>query len=120
MNDVENPRKSLKAALRVYYGPSHERMLSGFSVDMSGGGLFLRTDIDFSIDDKVLLSFTLPDVDKTVSCAARVAWINPKDAPLKQDFPPGIGLQFLDLSVEYFNSIQSLLRHDGVEAVDGP
>lgn len=117
---AENPRKPLKAELRVYYGASQEKILYGFTVDMSSGGLFLKTDTAFSVNDKVMLSFTLPDVKKIVNCRAKVAWVNFKDEPRKPDFPAGIGLQFLDLSTEYLESIQSLLQHDAVEPVSEP
>ncbi len=75
----------------------------------------METDTTFSVDEKVLLSFTLPDINKIVNCRAKVAWVNSKDEPKKAELPAGIGLQFLDLSEEYLSSIQSLLRHDGVE-----
>lgn len=111
---TENSRKSLTAGLRVYYGKSQEKVLYGFSVDMSSGGLFLQTDTEFATNDKVLLSFTLPDVKKVINCQARVAWLNPKDDPQKPALPEGIGLQFMELPEEYFQSIQSLLEHDAV------
>jgi uncharacterized protein (TIGR02266 family) len=117
---AEDSRKSLQAELRVYYGPSQKRVLYGFSVDMSSGGLFLKTETSFSVNDKVLLSFTLPDADKVINCSAKVAWVNSQDEPKKPDLPPGVGLQFLDLSTEYLMSIQSLLKHDGVKPVNEP
>lgn len=120
MSASNGQRKSLKAELRVYHGPSQAKMLYGFSVDMSSGGLFLKTEIPFSIDDRVLLSFTIPDVDKIVNCRARVAWVNPEGNPLKPALPTGVGLQFLDLNAEYTASIQSLLIHDAVESISEP
>ena len=45
---TESPRKGMKAELRVYYGPSQKMVLYGFSVDMSSGGLFLKTETPFS------------------------------------------------------------------------
>ena len=117
---TENSRTPLQAELRVYYGPSQKIVLYGFSVDMSSGGLFLKTETLFSIDEKVMLSFTLPDADKIVNCSAKVAWVNLKEEPKKPDLPAGIGLQFLDLSTEYLLSIQSLLKHDGVNSISEP
>jgi uncharacterized protein (TIGR02266 family) len=114
---TENPRAPLQAELRVYYGPSQEKVLYGFSVDMSSGGLFLKTETSFSVNDEVLLSFRLPDADKIVNCSAKVAWVNLKDEPKKPELPAGVGLQFLDLSTEYLLSIQSLLKHDGVKPI---
>ena len=117
---TESSRTPLQAELRIYYGPSQKIVLYGFSVDMSSGGLFLKTETSFSVNDKVLLSFTLPDADKIVNCSAKVAWVNLKDEPKKADLPAGVGLQFLDLSTEYLMSIQSLLHHDGVESISEP
>ena len=117
---TENSRRPLQAELRVSYGPSQEKVLYGFSVDMSSGGLFLKTETNFSVNDKVLLSFTLPDADKIVNCSAKVAWVNLKDEPKKPELPAGVGLQFLDLSTEYLLSIQSLLKHEGVKSISEP
>ena len=117
---TESPRVRMKAELRVYYGPSQKMLLYGFSVDMSSGGLFLNTEAQFSVDDRLILSFTLPDVDKTVTCRAMVAWVNSKDEPRKPELPAGIGIRFLDPSTEYLESIQSLLKHNGVEVVSEP
>ncbi len=114
---TEESRARLKAELRVYYGSSQDKLLHGFSVDVSSGGLFLSTEIPFSVDEKLVLSFTLPDVDKVVTCKAKVAWVNLKDEPRKPELPPGIGLQFVDPSAEYMQSIQSLLKHNGVEPI---
>ena len=120
MTTSATPRKPLKAELRVYYGPQQDRVLYGFSVDMSSGGLFLKTDTPFSLNEKVMLSFTLPDIHKTINCSAKVAWVNLKDAPKKPTLPAGIGLQFLDLSTEYATSLQGLLKHGGVEPMSEP
>ncbi len=117
---TESPRTCMKAELRVYYGPSQKRVLYGFSVDMGSGGLFLKTETPFSVNEQVMLSFTLPDVNKVVNCSAKVAWVNLEDEPSKPELPTGIGLQFLDLSTEYLMSIQSLLKHDGVESISEP
>ena len=108
---TESSRTPLQAELRIYYGPSQKIVLYGFSVDMSSGGLFLKT---------VLLSFTLPDADKVVNCRAKIAWVNSQDEPKKPELPPGVGLQFLDLSADYLMSIQSLLKHDGVKSISEP
>ncbi len=122
MSNLEKPtteqsRERFKAELRVYYGPSQEMLLHGFSVDMSSGGLFLKTEMPFSLNDRLVLSFTLPDVNKIVNCRAKVAWVNLKNEPKKPELPPGVGLQFVDPSTEYLESIQSLLKHNGVETV---
>lgn len=113
-------RKQSTADLRVYHGPSLSLVLYGFSVDMSSGGLFLKTETSFIVNEKVMLSFTLPEAETIVNCSARIAWINTKDEPIKPNLPAGVGLQFLDLPVEYSESIQSLLRCNKVSTVELP
>ena len=115
---TENPRKHFKAELRVYHGPSQEIVLYGFSIDMSSGGLFLKTETPFSVNERVILSFTLSDVKKIVNCRAVVAWVNSKDEPRKPALPTGVGLQFLDLSTECLTLIQNLLKNAGVKSID--
>ena len=117
MPGTENPREHLKVELRVYYGPNQKLMLYGFSIDMSDGGLYLKTEFPFTVDEKLLLSFTPPDENNTVTCRAKVAWVNLKDEPRKPELPQGIGIQFIDLSEEYLESIQNLLKHNGVEPI---
>ena len=84
---------------------------------MSDGGLYLKTEFPFSVDEKLLLSFTPSDENKTVTCRAKVAWVNLKDEPRKPELPQGIGIQFIDLSEDYLESIQNLLKHNGVEPI---
>ncbi len=109
---TKNPRKCLKSELHVYYGPSQKMLLCDFSIDMCSGGLFLKTETPFSVNERLLLSFSLPDENKIVTCRAKVAWVNLKDKPRKPELPPGIGLQFVDLAPEYLKSIQSFFKHN--------
>lgn len=112
-----NSRKRLTTELRVYYGPSQKMLLYSFSVDIGSGGLFLKTETPFSIDDKLLLSFTLPEDSNPISCRAKVAWINLLENPRKPDLPQGIGIKFTGLSEESLRSIQTLLKYVEIEPV---
>ena len=111
------PNKRLKSELRVQYGPSHQTELSCFSVDLNTGRLYLKTETPFAVDESLMLHFSLPEINKTVSCKARVAWINRKDKPGKPELPPGIGIQFVDLSLEDMKSIRRFLEHNEIVPV---
>ena len=107
--------KRLKTEMRVHYGPSPQTVLSDFSVDLSNGGLYLKTNIPFGIDDDLLLTFSLPDQGKkSVSCGARVAWVNQAENPLKPELPSGVGVQFVDLAPEDLSSIASCLDIEAI------
>lgn len=105
----------LKAQLRVYYGPAPQKLLSEFSVDLSTGGLYVQTDFPLPVDESLTLRFTLPDQQSMVSCNARVAWVNPKDNPRKPELPAGMGIQFVDLSLEDMKSIRRFLEYNDLE-----
>src|SRR6056300_881004 len=62
--------KRLKSKMCVYYGPSPQKVLSDFSVDLNTGGLYLKTDIPLKIDDDLMLTFSLPGQEKSLFLAA--------------------------------------------------
>ena len=101
--------------MRVYYGPVPQKMLSEFSVDLSTGGLYVKTDFPLSLDENLTLRFTLPGKKGIVTCKARVAWVNPKENPRKLEMPPGMGIQFVDLSLDDMKSIRRFLEHNELE-----
>jgi uncharacterized protein (TIGR02266 family) len=101
----------LKAEIRVYYGDYHSKLLTGYSVNLTSGGIFLATTCPFDVDDNVKLKFSMPgQEEQAVSCNARVAWINYEDNWLKPEYPTGVGLQFVDLSPEDLCSIVGFLE----------
>jgi Tfp pilus assembly protein PilZ len=115
LHDAVTPERrssvQLKAEIRVYYGDYQSKLLTGYSVDLSTGGVFLVTTCPFDVDDIVKLKFSMSgDDEKTVSCDARVAWINYDDKRLKPEYSTGVGLQFVDLAPEDLCSIVGLLE----------
>lgn len=110
-------RKRLKTKLQVYFGPSSELVLSGFSVDISAGGLFIQTTYPFQVNDKLQLIFTLPGHEKSINCEARVAWTNSEHSRQIPELPPGIGLGFVDLSLEDVMSISKFIEESDIEGV---
>ncbi len=115
--NAESSGNRLKSEMRVYYGPSQQTILSGFTVDLSTGGLFLRVEFPLKIDEKLTLIFSLPGQNKTLSCKARVAWANIEGNTVKPELPPGVGLQFVDLSPEDVMLISKFIETYEVEAV---
>ena len=113
VNECSNKR--LKSEMRVYFGSSHQTILSCFSIDLNTGGLYLNTDFPFEAEESLTLHFTLSGQKNTVSCKARVAWVNMKDKPRKPQLPPGVGVQFVGLSLEDLKSIQRFLEHNDIE-----
>ena len=102
----------IKAELCVYYGPTKTTILSGFSVDLSAGGLYIKTNFPLKVNEELKLVFSLPEEydQKPVSCRARIAWVNSESNPVKPDLSPGVGVEFIDIPPEDLASITNFLE----------
>jgi uncharacterized protein (TIGR02266 family) len=61
------------------------------SVDVSGGGCFLKTEVLLDVGEKLRLEFELPGVGTRIEAEATVAWVRAFSEPKA---PPGLGISF--------------------------
>lgn len=85
--------------------------------DVSTGGLFLQASPLLPVDTVLALDFILPVVNVDISCKARVAWLNVPEAPTKLEFPPGMGVEFVDLGAEGKQAIHDYLQKEHVARI---
>lgn len=85
--------------------------------DVGTGGLFLQASPLLPVDSVVFMDFVLPVINIEISCKGRVAWINQPDAPAKTAFPPGMGVEFVDLSTEGKQAIHEYLQKEHVARI---
>jgi uncharacterized protein (TIGR02266 family) len=76
----------------------------GVTGNIGVGGLFVTTDRACRVGERIALKLPLPNRDRPISVAAEVRWTRQESSTL------GVGLQFVDLPVGAFISIQELLR----------
>jgi len=107
MQNQHDPR--YKARIAIFNGAYQKELLTDYSVNMSSGGLFIETDKILAVDMELIIKFKLPDTDTIISCKARVAWTNEPGALKKPSLPPGMGLQFIDLSLDALHFIRAFL-----------
>jgi uncharacterized protein (TIGR02266 family) len=70
-----------------------------FTIDVGLAGVFVERSEPLPIGDPVGLSFRLPGYETPLTARCRVAWWHAGDKPLaSKSLPPGIGLQFVELS----------------------
>jgi uncharacterized protein (TIGR02266 family) len=98
-----------KARIAIFNGQLQGKLISNYSVNISTGGVFMETDNVLPEDTLLYVKFKLPDNESVIDCKARVAWINEPVNPKKIDLPPGMGLHFLDLSLENIHAIRDYL-----------
>lgn len=98
-------RKDIRLA--IYNGPDQQKPMTNYSVNMSSGGVFIETENILPVDTPLVIILNLPDTNIIITCKARVAWTNEPRHLRKKSLPPGMGIQFLDLSIENLQSIRN-------------
>ena len=79
-------------------------MFTGFSTNLSEGGLFVATLSVLPVGTPVDLTFTLPGKVR-IAVRGEVRWIREIDDRTPDVFP-GVGVRFLDLTAEAFAALQ--------------
>lgn len=101
---LREPRTPI--AFEVHY-QTREAFLSAYSFNLSGGGLFLCTDQPMPVGDRLRVRFTLPGGDTPFDAIAQVAWLS--HARPGNPYPPGMGVQFIELPLEARDAIATLV-----------
>ena len=80
--------------LEVQYRSAQE-FTAAYAENISGGGIFIRTQQQLPLNREVQLRFTLPSISRPFAVHGLVVWTNPH--PSRSSFPPGMGIKFMDL-----------------------
>lgn len=111
----QKTRFRFKIRLAIFYGPGEQDLMTDYSVNMSTGGVFIESGKILPVDTPLMVEFRLPINNKLITCKARVAWVNEPGAPVKPSLPPGMGVQFLELTLENIRAIRNFLRKFDLE-----
>jgi uncharacterized protein (TIGR02266 family) len=104
----------VKARLRVHYGIGSQQLLTNYSVNLSTGGIFIETEAVLPVDTPLALEFSLPGSPLMIHGKGRVAWVNLPDATLSPRLPPGMGIQFVDLSLAELHAIKEFVQKEAL------
>jgi uncharacterized protein (TIGR02266 family) len=91
--------------------------MSNYTVNVSSGGVYIEADDILPVDTTLGIKFKIPDDDIIITCNARVAWTNEPGQLKKDSLPPGMGIQFLDLSLENLQAIRNFLKEGDLKPV---
>jgi len=83
--------------LEVHYRSAQE-FLTAYTVNISGGGIFIKTREPLPLNQVVHLRFTLPGIAHVFNLHGLVVWTNPQ--PSRSSFPSGMGIKFMNLDPE--------------------
>jgi uncharacterized protein (TIGR02266 family) len=111
----------VEAGFRVSYRTLDELVVA-YTRDLSRGGLFLKTQRFLPINAVILLSLELPEGGGEVPVIARVAYVRDPQAAAAAGKTPGMGIQFLDVSIDSRQRIESFIaeRATAQAEVTGP
>ncbi|RPJ00804.1 MAG: response regulator [Deltaproteobacteria bacterium] len=102
------------AQLRVHYGVDQESLRTGYSVNLSTGGIFIETEDFLAVDTPLILEFILPKKDNAIRTQGRIAWINHPELKIKPNLPIGIGVQFLGTSLDDTEDISQYIKNEAL------
>jgi uncharacterized protein (TIGR02266 family) len=105
----EDTRRSVhRVAIAADVGfQSESNFFTGFSEDISAGGIFVATFVTQPIGAKLAVNFTLPD-GYLISTEGTVRWVREYNETAKET-EPGMGVQFEDLLDKDKAAIESFL-----------
>lgn len=91
LNTRQYPRAPMTGTVQVY---EWNRPMAANAVEISGGGMFLRTDAAMSEGSMLTLRLNLPGGTSAFTVLGKVVR-TVRGSLLK---PPGVGIQFIDIS----------------------
>ncbi|MBI2561822.1 MAG: TIGR02266 family protein [candidate division NC10 bacterium] len=80
--------------LEVHYRTAQE-FLSAYARNISGGGMYIRSQQSLPLNQAVRVRFTLPAVAHKFEIRGIVVWSNP--APSRSSFPSGMAVKFTEI-----------------------
>jgi uncharacterized protein (TIGR02266 family) len=102
-----NPR--FLARIAIFSGPYQKDLVTDYSLNICTGGVFIETAKILPAGTELVVKFCLPNSDTVIVTKARVAWTNEPGTLKKTSLPSGMGLQFLDLSLDDMHAIRAYL-----------
>ena len=87
---------------------SDHNFFTGFSCNVSEGGIFVATHRVRHVGARVEITFTLPGDEAPIIARTEVKWVRVHND--SSNVPPGMGLQFIEIAPESLARIGAFLR----------
>ncbi len=101
----EHPRAVVKIEIEFKHTID---FVTSYMLNISKGGLFIKTDEALPLDTIVFLRFTLPGDTKPIETDGKVVWCNNREE--KGYFPKGMGIKFLALNSDDAEKIKEFVE----------
>ena len=87
---------------------SDHNFFTGFSCNVSEGGIFVATHRLRHVGSRIEITFTLPGDEAPIVARTEVRWVRVHNAD--SNVPPGMGLQFVEIAPESLARISTFIR----------
>jgi uncharacterized protein (TIGR02266 family) len=95
--------------LAVQYGKQSPIEYNSFILNMSVGGIYIRTDEPFPVGTEITIRlFIPPQIKLLVELTGKVAWVNKEGSSL----PPGMGIKFDEHNKEALRKLAAFVEED--------
>ena len=108
--EVQRRYDRLPKKYRVSYS-SAEAFTKSYLLNIGKGGIFIKTTKPLKKGEKISLNILLPDGAKELQVTGEVMWSSEKKHRTRMgEYPPGMGVKFVDLAAEDKERIDRVLR----------
>jgi len=108
---IQRVRRRIELRIEVTFDSEHT-FYTGFTENVSSGGLFVCTHEVHDLGDSVWLSFTIPSQRKPIETEGKVRWVRDVDA-LTDEEMPGMGIEFCELDPAIEKAIDDFIQVKG-------
>ena len=95
--------------LEITYESEHN-FYTGFTENISSGGLFVATHQPRKIGDMIDLTFSLPGLGQPCHVLGRVRWVREYHGAMA-DSTPGMGIEFVSLEERERRAIEAFIKY---------
>src|SRR5512133_3233764 len=109
------PRVSAELRIRLGYG-SVDDFIERYALNLSRGGMFVRTLDPSPPGTEVLIDVSLATGDHVIRGKGIVRWTSPPSAPGEATRQPGMGIKFTDLTPDSRALVELVVASRGDDA----
>ena len=102
-----HPRANLQLLIQ-YRFDTFDEFMAEYSVDISVGGMFIKTRQPHEEGSFVYLQFSLKDGSRLIEGLGKVVRVNPPDDPKHE---PGMGVEFVNFDAESMVLIEEIVAN---------
>jgi uncharacterized protein (TIGR02266 family) len=116
MSDARKDRRTLLSLKIRYKSATLEDFIERYSMDISGGGVFIKAKKPLAVGTLLKFEFMLHDQSTLIHGVGRVVWRREEDEADASN-PPGMGIKFIKMDPQSRAVVQRIVEHRGLPGV---